>query len=48
MENKKARLFELMEKYSYVLPYVNFGMQAAALIGTGVYYIYKGTEHDKI
>lgn len=48
MENKKARLLELMERYSYVLPYVSFGMQAAAVIGTGIYYIFIGNEHDKI
>lgn len=48
MESKKARLLELMEKYAYVLPYVSFGMQAAAVIGTGIYYIFIGNEHDKM
>lgn len=48
MESKKARLLELMEKYSYVLPYVSFGMQTVALIGTGIYYIFIGNQNDKI
>ncbi|CAN5174943.1 hypothetical protein BH09DEP1_BH09DEP1_6010 [soil metagenome] len=45
MENKKTRLLELMEKYSYTLPYISFGMQATALVGTAVYYIVFGNRN---
>lgn len=48
MESKKTRLLELMEKYSYTLPYISFGMQAMALIGTALYYIVSGKQANSI
>lgn len=40
VENKKVKWLDLMEKYSYVLPYISFGGQATALVGTAIYYLF--------
>lgn len=42
MENKKAKLLDLMERYSYVLPYATLAAQGVALAGTALYYLLSG------